>query len=358
MTKTPAFLSKSKYMDGLRCPKLLWYEFNRRKDLPPFNPEVLEIMKQGQIVGGIAQMLFPGGIKIERDFNPNETNRRSVQASRSRKPLFEAGFTYKGCYALADILVPGEDGSWDLIEVKSSSSVKNEHYADVAFQKYVYDGAGIKIRQCYLMHLNRDYVHQGKLAVDRLFKRADISVEVLELIPAVEKMIESLKTMLGDKEPPVKVGKQCPGCLLYKHCWSFLPEENVFLLRGHKKVAFDLMERGILKLVDIPREYSLNDKQSIQVRAHQSGDVHLDKEAIKSFLGELEYPLYFLDFETIAPAVPVYDNTRPFEDIPFQFSVQVVKSKGAKPVHHSYLALGNTDPRADVLKGLKKLLKT
>jgi len=116
------------------------------------------------------------------------------------------------------------------------------------------------------------------------------------------------------------------------------------------------MERGVLSLKDIPKDYELNEKHTIQVKSHLTKKPYVDKAALGTFIGKLEYPLYFLDFETIAPAVPIYDNTRPFEDVPFQFSLHVIEKEGAKPVHHSYLAPGDNDPRPEVLKRLKKLL--
>jgi len=151
--QTP-FLSKTKYLNGLKCHKLLWYEYNRKEDLPEVDAATQAIMDQGNAVGELAQTLFPGGIALQRDYMPDKQAEKSLEAAKLRKPLFEAGFVYKQGYALADILNPVEKGAWDLIEVKSSSSVKDEHYNDVAFQKYVYEGSGLKIRKCYLMYVN------------------------------------------------------------------------------------------------------------------------------------------------------------------------------------------------------------
>lgn len=356
MNKPPPFLSKSKYLEGLRCPKLLWYKYNRKQEIPPPSLDLEEIFKQGRIVGEMAQKLFPGGIKVKRDWSPVETNRRSVKALAERKPLFEAGFTCNHGYALADILVPVGKDQWDLIEVKSSSSVKEQHYHDAAFQRYVYEGAGVKIRGCYIMYLNRDYVRKGEVEPDKLFKKDDITIEAMELVPDIEKNIEGMLKRISGTEPKVKVHPECKNCPLESVCWSFLPEDHVFILRGNKKIAYDLMERGILKIEDIPKDYELNEKHRIQVKSHKEKQAYIDKRAIKDFIKKLKYPLYFLDFETIAPAIPVYDNTRPFEDVPFQFSLHVVKKEGAKPVHHSYLASGEIDPRPELLEQLKKLL--
>ena len=136
------FLSKTKYLEGLKCPKLLWYEYNRKEDLPEADAVTKAIMDQGNAVGELAHELFPGGIALQRDYKPDKQAEKSLKAAKLRKPLFEAGFVHKQAYALADILNPVEKNAWDLIEIKSSTKVKDEHYGDVAFQKYTYEGAG------------------------------------------------------------------------------------------------------------------------------------------------------------------------------------------------------------------------
>ena len=133
------FLSKTKYLDGLKCPKLLWYEYNRKEDLPEIDAGTQAILDQGNVVGELAHTLFPGGITLQRDYRPDKQAEKSLKAAKLRKPLFEAGFVHKQAYALVDILNPVEKNAWDLIEVKSSTKVKDEHYRDVAFQKYTYE---------------------------------------------------------------------------------------------------------------------------------------------------------------------------------------------------------------------------
>ena len=160
-------------MEGLQCPKLLWYEYNRKEDLPEVDATTQAIMDQGKVVGELAQTLYPGGIRIQRDYDPVKQAEKSLEAAKLRKPLFEAGFAYKQAYALVDILNPVEKNAWDLIEVKSSASVKDEHYGDVAFQKYTYEGAGLKIRKCYLMYINNQYVRKGKIEPEKLFATED-----------------------------------------------------------------------------------------------------------------------------------------------------------------------------------------
>lgn len=359
MPKTPPFLSKTKYLDGVKCPKLLWYEFNNRSAIPETDAATQAIFDQGTRVGEIAQKLFPNGIKIEREQMPEKTHAKSLEALKLRRPLFESGLTFKQTYALPDILVPADGGAWDIIEVKSSSEIKDEHYLDVAFQKYVYTGAGLKIRNCYLMHIDTEYIRKGNIEPEKLLKKKDISKEIKPLLSGLETSIYAMLKIISVTKPDLNIGPQCSSpyaCPLEDLCWSFLPERNIFeLWSGRQNDLFLLLKRGIQNLTDIP-ENELNEKQLAQLLSHKSGKPYIDRSGIRAFISDLKYPLYFLDFETIAPAVPVYDLSHPFEKIPFQFSLHIVQKEGAKPVHHGYLAPGDLDPRLELLKKLKDLL--
>ncbi len=355
------YLSKSKYLLGLQCPKLLWTAYNRKTELPPPEQMAEFVMAEGRKVGAVAQRLYPGGLKIEREQDPVKMHAKSLAAAASRQPLFEAGFIFGQTYALADILVPVEEDKWDLIEVKSATQIKPEYQEDIAFQKYVYQGAGLKIRRCYIMFLNRDYVRQGELEPGKLFRKENLDDRLVDILPAIPGRVERLLRLIAAKEEPeIKVGRQCSSprdCLLEERCWEFLPEkDHVFHLSRGNQLAHRLLEQGILHLKDIPPETELNEKQQIQVRSHATGEPYIERAEIGKFLNKLSYPLYFLDFETIAPALPLYDGTRPYEDIPFQFSLHVVAKAGAAPRHHAFLADGPVDPRPEVLKQLRALL--
>lgn len=358
--KPPLVLSKSKYLEGLQCPKLLWYEYYRKQDFPGLDAATRAIFDEGRRVGECAQKLFPDGIRLERDFDPRRQSQKSLEALKLRKPLFEAGFLCGRAYALADILVPVDNDAWDLIEVKSSTQVKDEHYEDAAFQKYVYEGAGLKLRRCYLMHINSDYIREGAVEPERLFRRAEISEEAAERQKEIGKRIaDLLKVVDSPERPAVGVGPHCRSprdCPLEELCWSFLPAtDNVFILYRGGQLRYDLLRRGILGLAGIPPE-ELNEKQLIQVRSHGSGEPYINPPALKEFFDKICYPLYFLDFETIAPAIPVYDRSRPYQEIPFQYSLDVVAAEGAAPLHYEYLAPGDVDPRPEVLRQLKERL--
>lgn len=355
-------ISKSKFIAGQQCPKLLWTYYNDKSQIPETDLSTQAIFDQGHIVGQLATSLFPGGTLIEWSEDFGEMTARSKAALLERKPIFEASFSHGGAFARADILEPVPSDGWDLIEVKSSTEVKDVHLQDVAFQKYVYEGAGIPIRRCHVMHIDNSYVRHGDVSARKLFKRVDVTQQADSILPGIPDQIEVMGNIIRSKTcPKAEIGGHCTDpypCPLKDSCWSFLPERSVFSLYYGGARAMNLMQQGILKLRDIPNDFSLTDKQEIQVECEKSGQPHVDKEAIAHFLGQLRYPLYFLDFETFMTAIPAHDLVRPYQQVPFQYSLCILRSPGGEVEHAGYLADGSKDPRPEILSGLRSRLGT
>ena len=351
-------LSKSKYLIGLQCPRHLWIAFNAKEKLPEIDASVQHRFDEGNKIGELAKKLFPGGIDIPtEDFRGNlEITKASLKEG---KPLFEPAFMIDDLYSRGDVLVPNEDG-WDIIEVKSATKVKDVNVHDVSFQKHVYEKCGLKIKNCYLMHINNEYVRDGDIDPSKLLIKEDITSQVDEYIIGISERISKMKEIISD---PLlvenSIGPHCSDpydCPLIDDCWSFLPSGHVFQLYGSKKKGFSLVEDKIYALKDIPEDFKLNDKQGIQIKCEKTGEVHVNKESIKHFLKSLEYPLYYLDFETINPAIPMFSGSRPYQQIPFQFSLHVVKSEGAEIEHHEFLYSGSGDPRKEFASSLKEVI--
>ena len=357
MTSKKQLLSKSAFLMGLQCEKLLWMYQNQREQLPEIDETTQAIFNQGHRIGDLAKTLYPEGIEIDWSKGHDQGIALTRAAIQKKKPLFEAGFVHGSLHARADILKPAPNGRWDLIEVKSSSKVKDEHIFDVAFQKQVYEGAGIRIQQCHVMHVDTSYIRKGEVDPEGLLQRSEVTDEVKNVAADVRSMAgEMVKVMKAAKCPQPKVGDQCDGCALHEECWAFLPERNVFSLTGRSETAFELMDEGILKLKDVPDDFPLNEKQAIQVESEKNGKPHIRTKNIREFLDNLEYPLYFLDFETFMVAVPPYDRLSPYEPIPFQFSLHVIEKPGKRPRHHSFLGDGSCDPRPELIEKLKEVI--
>lgn len=354
----PLTISKSKYVAGLQCPKLLWTHYNDKGAFPPTDAATQAIFDTGHAVGDLAKELYPNGVEVVWSFDLRKTVDETRELLKRRIPIFEASFEENGCYCRADIMVPVEGGAWDLYEVKSATKVKDVNVADVAFQTEVIESAGVKLDRLYLMHVDNRYVRQGDIDPRGLFEATDITQRARALQPEVAGRVKQMHGIIAGDQPNTPIGKHCfnpYACNLWDQCAAFLPEHNVLDLTGiHKTKAFGWIDAGKTAITDIPAG-DLSTKHVIQQTAIRNGRAHVSPAEIRTWLDSLEYPLYCLDFETMNPAAPLVEGTRPYQQVPFQLSLHVINSKGAAPTHSEYLADSPGDPRPGLIEGLKAI---
>ena len=354
-------ISKSQYIKGIQCPRALWL-YRNRKDLAQEITEGTQfIFDSGHEVGVLAQQYFGEGIEItEPYYKIDQAIRSTNQAVKQGKGIiFEAtACAETGAYSKIDILkkVDGS-GTWDLIEVKSSTGVKDYHIDDMALQRHAFSGAGYRIRESILMHINNSYVRSGNLDLQALFTLEDCTAIVEERLAEVGSKVEELIKVINSRiEPEIEIGGHCTRpfeCDFTPYCWDHVPDYSVYnVFDGSKLKA--LLEENILNIADVPADFDLTDRQSIEIKASKENLIQRDITAIKGFLEQLEYPLYYLDYETISPAVPLFDNSSPYETIPFQFSLHVQSKKGGDLKHVEFLHTGADDPRPGFLEELVK----
>jgi hypothetical protein len=368
---TKKILSKSSYVSGLKCQKWIWLKFNAPEKLLLPDESASHLFDQGIEVGELAQELFKGGIDAnpENDYSMFANDKRSRALLKENKVLFEAGFlTGDGkCYARADALAPVDlaEGIWDLYEVKQATSVKEEYIEDVAFQKYCYEnsGAGIKIRKCFVVCMNNEFVKKGEIKAEELFKMNDVTDKVEKIeddVPGkIKKMFEVVALKKCPEHEPGKYYCDDPfevhgnDEFYIKH-----PKMDIFHLYRLGQKAIELFHEGVLYIKDIPETCKLNEKQQIQKACHTNWKAYHDVKELKKFLDELKYPLYFMDFETYSTAIPLHDGTWPYQRMPFQFSVHIISKPGEKAKHYSFLHHGKGDPREEFMKELKACMGT
>lgn len=358
-------LSKSRFMAGLQCHKRLYLEL--------FQPELADMVSAAQQlrfdagtrVGELAREIFPGGVLISEDHRHHKEAIESTQKALSENvpAIFEAAFLHNDVRIRADILVRVDRDTFDLIEVKSTTEVKEEHLPDVAVQLYVLEGCGIKVRRVSLCHLNKEYVYQGgEYDLQQLFSIEDVTEEAREFLPHVLVLLEEMRQALWSLEPPeIKPRKQCGKpypCPFTGHCHENLPEHHVGQLpRASEKLLLSLEEEGIEDIRDVPATFAGLNATQQRVRDCVVDDCVYIDPYLPRVLGRLEYPIHFLDFETFNPALPVYVGTRPYQVIPFQWSVHTLTEDG-KLRHKEYLHDGLDDPRESLAKSLLKALGT
>lgn len=337
-------ITKSKYVTGLSCVNLLWHEVNA-PDKVPKDAGAQALMDQGTEVGHLAKKLHKKGIEIPYG---NGAVALTKGLLKKRVPLFEASFCHKDCYCKVDLLVPVHDDEWDLYEVKSSTKVKDDHIEDVSFQRYVLSNAGIKIRRAHLMFINNEYEKKGKIDVKKFFESEDIT-DLTDKSEEVEANVVRLLKVMNGKKPKVVYGEDCKDPKDCPVCVKDFEQFEVANLVGFAQKSYPFINKGVTTFDKLPKDLKFTDKQLIQMKKKE----HLNKDAVKLFLGKVKYPLYCLDFEAFAHAIPIHDKTRPYQAVPFQFSLHVMDKE--KVQHHEFLADGAEDPRKAVLKALKAI---
>ncbi|MCH5162657.1 MAG: DUF2779 domain-containing protein [Clostridiales bacterium] len=320
-----------------------------------FDDSTVARMKAGSDVGELAKRLFGeyADATVEKADGGLDC---SAMIEKTKKLLAdgtaticEAAFSFDGLYCAVDILHREGDG-YAMYEVKSTAAVKDYHYSDVAYQKYVLENCGVKVTGAHVVILNSGYVRHGELDIKQLFSvdgGSDISAQIAAEYAAVADNLKRAEKIISlADEPNVGIGRQCGNCGYWKYCSRHLPEPSVLDLYSFSK-KWDCYDAGIVSFEDVVKSgVKLNDIQRRQIdyALHDRG-VYVDKQAIRAFLQTLSYPLCFLDFETMQQYVPEYDGVSPFDHIPFQYSLHTVEREGGEVKHAEFLAECGVDPR-------------
>jgi len=354
-------LSKSLYTKAIQCSKALWLKKYKKEILTPPDSTALARFETGNIVGDLACKLFPNGKEVI--YNPDdfdgmvETTKKWMDEGLEH--IYEATFLYEGILVLVDVLKVTSDGV-EIYEVKSSSSVKDIYLHDVSIQLYVLRQLGYTVLSSYVVHIDSSYVRDDELELDKLFKIVDVSDEVNALQADIPNKLKKYERYLSDKEnePDIEIGSHCKKpyeCDAKEYCWKTqrdIPDYSVFNIfnLGSKKQV-ELYEQGIVKIEDIPTDYSMTAIQKQKVQNWKDQTTFIDKEKIQDFVDRLSYPIYHLDFETFQQAVPEWKGITPYQQIPFQYSLHIEHSNGSVE-HKEFLGEDGVDPRYELAKRL------
>jgi predicted RecB family nuclease len=356
-------LSKSRFIAGWQCLKRLCLEVHQPELAAEPDEQSMAVFEQGHEVGRWARRMFPGGALIEAGREEMDKALRQTEqavADRQYSGIFEATFTHDNILARVDILERLPRNKWRLIEVKSSTSLKDYYLYDLAIQRLILEGLGMKVVPC-LMHLNREYVYDGKqYDLERLFIIQDLTAETAALDQEVKDLLrEEWKVLARAKPPDIEPGTHCThpfDCEFFDLCNKPLPVDHVANLPGiSPKKLEELAGRGIESITNIPKDFPLTERQRHAWECARTGKRWFGK-GLKEALAGLRDPLYFMDFETLAVALPRYAGMSPYDQIPFQWSVHVQRKPGTEPEHFEFLADGSSDPRPEFVKALCKVI--
>ena len=358
------YLSKSIYVDVWGCPKKAW--------IKKYHPEWIRISDDQQArfdtgyeVGDIARGMFGPFVdvtayKADGSLNKSQMIRNTADEMAKGTPVIcEAAFSYEGLYCAVDLLRrDDENGGWAVYEVKSSTQVKDYYIADVSYQKYVLENCGVKVTGIYLVNIDNSYVlgpegldPAGFFRINDLWEEASEAQE--DTVPDV---LAAAERVLGcEDEPAAELAEACLGCDLFRSCFRNLPERNVFdLYRLAKKKMVEYYHQGLVSYEDLEQAGVITNRTQLRQMDYWLRDqgIYAEKEKLREFLSGLTYPLYFLDFETMGLTVPIFAGTRPFEQIPFQYSLHYIEREGGEVLHREFLAESGTDPRRAIAEAL------
>lgn len=354
----PTFLSKSSFINGMQCARYLWLQYYapEKAGKEPSSGETR--FRKGREVGAMAREYLPGGKDASTDpYDPSASigKTRALIASGASL-IYEAAFEYRGLFASVDILVRKGPG-WHAYEVKSGTSVKEHYLSDAAFQYHVLLGAGLPLIKFFILHIDNRYTRHGPVEPTALFHREPVLKRVRLMQADIVKTADRLReTLSSETMPHTDIGTHCSSphpCPFTGFCWRHVPYPSIFNIAhmgGNQK--FRLYYSGVYRQEELPEGFLLTTAQEIQVRATVSGETYVDAERLRTWLDGLKYPLCLVDFECFQPAIPLYDGTRPYQQLPFQFSVHRLDVPGGPATHGAFLAEAGPDPRPGFIRAL------
>ncbi len=371
-------ISKTDFVRYLDCPRYAWL-CKHRKDLLTKEPG--RFVTQGNEVEKLAHKLFPEGREVpwvhgadEHAPHAEETASHATAAEQaaaetarlmadpSTKVIYQATVHTPKYVCRADILERDPDGKgWHLYEVKSSTEQKPEHIQDIAFQAAVFKEANIPLYSLNLIHINKNYIFDeaAGLEIKKFFVKQDLTKKIIaEKHKFVEQMPEAHLTLINQHESHPQVLKKSfkydPGETFKDYYYEGIPDYSIYDI-GHirKNDLTKLTQQGIMLIKDIPDNFFKQDFKNLQVQITKTEKPHIDTQKIARTLATLKYPLYFLDYETINPGIPLFGSTRPYQQICFQYSLHVQRDPKSKLEHYEFLHLGKDNPTPHLLKQLQ-----
>ena len=351
------YLSKSKYCRAIQCNKMLWLDKNKPEEREELDKQA--VLDNGTKVGELAKQLFGKYTNIEYNENLSKMIYNTEEVLKNFPNIItEASFEYKNNFCSIDIL-KNNGKTIEIYEVKSSTEIRDIYLDDISYQFYILKNLGYKVIKASIVYINNQYIRHGKLNLQQFFNIKDVTDAVLEKQKEMETKIQEINEyMKQESEPEQEIGMQCfkpYQCQFWKYCTKHLPEQNVFQIRKMRKdKAIKLYCEGKADFKDLLKE-EMNWKYKQQIEFEEFNyKPHIDKQKIREFMKNLYYPIYFLDFETMQQAIPEFDNSKPYQQIPFQYSLHYIEKEDGKLLHKEFLAESGIDPRRKIAEQLIK----
>lgn len=362
------YLSKTDYVTYLKHPAWLWLKKHSPDALPKIDENSQAVIDGGIQFEHYAEKIFEGAVKVESkefgDFEARAAETKRLIEQRV-EVILQAVFINGDYLCIADALKLTDEG-YELIEIKAVTTPDKEHFCDLAFQKAVIENSGTPITKCFVLHANKDYIRQGDIKLDEITLFTDATTQVeKQLLDTTEKMkaalaVLALETMPSDSLRYVGLGAAKDWRPIFKSLHPEIPPYSIYDLASNKGAGTDkllatLEDDNVMLMVDIPDSTKLQAHQKDQIAVTKLGQPIIDKDRVKSFLDDLVFPLYFLDYESINLIMPPFDNTWPYEQVVFQHSIHIIQADGTL-THEEYLHDTNTNPMPKLIESLESII--
>lgn len=352
-------LTKTDFCSGAQCVRKYWLAQNKPEEA--VNNKDDGALRNGRIVGEAAIRYFKADVIVQFGSQEQMVKETEFYLDHNEKVIAEASFMSDEGFCSVDILINHGDKKVELYEVKSSKTtdeIKEIYKYDVAFQYRVLTRAGYDVLKACLVTINGDYVRQGEVNGEELFSITDMTEDAIARWDEIGRIIESLK---AEEEPNIDISMRCfdkgfHNCGFFDYCFGE-PHPNIFDVAAMQtRTKFKYLKAGARTFKDL-ENVGIKDNYLMQIR-HELNDLppEVDMDGIEAFLSQIRYPLYFLDFETVNPAVPLFDNSHPYQQIVFQYSLHYYLEKGGELMHDEYIGWPGEDPRRPICERLCKMI--
>ena len=338
------YLSKSSYCKCVQCEKILWLSKYKKDAAAAENNE--SVFETGRKVGELAKGLFGNYVDIPFDEKLNVRIRKTEQSLKDKPNVItEASFIYNNNFCSVDILKNDSDGV-EIYEVKSSTKIKDIYVDDAAYQYFILSKLGLNVKKVAIVYINNEYIRTKELDITQLFNIEDITDIAKgkqdEIMANINMINDYMEVHSQDNEPVKDIGTYCfdpYSCAFWEYCTKDLPTPNVFDISGmQKRSKFKKYYEGKISFKDLKSE-RINKKYLEQIDFELNAkSPKINKRAIEDLLASLKYPLYFIDYESCQYAIPELEGTKAYQQIPFQYSLHIVKEEGAPIEHKEFLA--------------------
>lgn len=342
-------INKSQALRGLRCALGLWHEFYNTEEWRKEEDASYKLFSSIQIgeIQKLARKRFPGGVyayKLESDLDLHTLN----------TPIYNLQLTFHSFQTQIDIIVPTEFG-WEIYIVKPISKIKKDNLMEMAYHSFLAEKSGWKISKANILAIDSNYDYTDTLDLEQYFKIIDLTDKIISQKQSLEPKLLELESDMKKDISTISSVRKCKtpkDCRNTKICWKEITDFSLYDLRESGHIMQSIFDSGVDSLERIPESIELNFPQKVQIQCSIHKKPHIDKKSISEFIEKFRYPLHFLDFETINPALPVYPKTKPFQHIPFLYYLfrQITPESPIEEFY--YYDDFETDPRKSILERL------